>query len=97
MDRVSRVSGIKCSPHMMRYTFATMPRFEYADSRLLADYLGHKSTQMTESSIHIKLLKVWSRLSTFSATENNKPDGKYVKLQCLFMQSHVFFPSGFNF
>lgn len=52
MKTVSRASGIYCHPHMMRHTFATLSRIENADPRLLADYLGHKNTTMTDHYSH---------------------------------------------
>ncbi len=52
MERVSIASGIKCSPHMMRHTFATMARIEDTNPRLLADFLGHKTTAMTDKYSH---------------------------------------------
>lgn len=52
MERISKASGIKCSPHMMRHTFATFARIEEANPRLLADFLGHKSTSMTDKYSH---------------------------------------------
>lgn len=52
MKTVSRASGVNCHPHMMRHTFATLSRIENADPRLLADYLGHKNTTMTDHYSH---------------------------------------------
>lgn len=52
MKTVSRTSGVYCHPHMMRHTFATLSRIENADPRLLADYLGHKNTTMTDHYSH---------------------------------------------
>lgn len=52
MQTVSRASGVYCHPHMMRHTFATLSRIEKADPRLLADYLGHKNTTMTDHYSH---------------------------------------------
>lgn len=52
MDRISKASGIKCSPHMMRHTFTTMMRIDEANPRLLADFLGHKDTSITDQYSH---------------------------------------------
>lgn len=52
MEKVSRASGIKCSPHMMRHTFTTIMRTSEADPRLLADFLGHKNTSITDHYSH---------------------------------------------
>lgn len=52
MDRISRKCGIKCSPHMMRHTFATVARTEGVDARMVADFLGHKNISMTDHYTH---------------------------------------------
>lgn len=52
MKRISRASGIKCSPHMMRHTFATIARMSEENPRLVADFLGHKNTSMTDHYTH---------------------------------------------
>lgn len=52
MDDISIESGVKCTPHMMRHTFATYARVEGINARLLADYLGHKNTTMTDHYSH---------------------------------------------
>lgn len=52
MDRISRKCGIKCSPHMMRHTFATVARTEGIDARMVADFLGHKNVSMTDHYTH---------------------------------------------
>lgn len=52
MERVSRKCGVKCNPHMMRHTFATIARTEGSDSRIVADFLGHKNVSMTDHYTH---------------------------------------------
>lgn len=52
MDRISRKSGVKCTPHMMRHTFATVARMDGIDSRMVADFLGHKNVTMTDHYTH---------------------------------------------
>lgn len=52
MKRISRASGIKCSSHMMRHTFAMIARMSEVNPRLVADFLGHKNTSMTDHYTH---------------------------------------------
>lgn len=53
-ERISKISGVHASPHMMRHFFATQSIIAGASIEHLAIALGHSTSYMTQKYTHIK-------------------------------------------
>jgi len=51
-DKYSKEAGVKCTPHMLRHTFATLFIQNGGDIKILKELLGHRDIKTTERYIH---------------------------------------------
>jgi site-specific recombinase XerD len=61
------LDGIKCSPHVLRYTFATSSVANEANVETLRIIMGHESVQTTVKYTHLRAEEVKNQHAKFSS------------------------------
>ena len=51
-QKYSKISGVNCTPYMLRHTFATLYIKNGGDIKILKELMGHKDIKTTERYIH---------------------------------------------
>ncbi len=52
--RIAGITGVRCSPHTFRHTFATMFLAKGGNDMVLKDLMGHASVQTTQKYVHLQ-------------------------------------------
>jgi len=70
------ITGVRCSPHTFRHTFAKLYLLEGGDVFSLQKILGHNSLEMVKNYLNLALSDVSQQHRLFSPIDHMTPEGK---------------------